>query len=367
MARDIVTTSQAVLITGSGGLIGSGLARNLLEQGRATVSGVDNDSRGRFFGREGSTAAQIRYLTRTYGDAYVHRWVDIGDKARLRTALDSLPATPSAIVHCAAQPSHDWAGAHPASDFEINAVGTLNLLDWARHNAPTATFVLLSSNKVYSSTDVNSLKICEYQSRLDVPISSEYWAGINEAFPVGRGSRSLYGTSKLAADLLVQEFGHYYGLRTVILRCGSMTGPHQSAVALHGFLAYIIRQVETKQPYHVNGYKGKQVRDNLHYSDAARAIMHVLENPPSAGSVFNLGGGRDNSCSIIEAIRTAASVTGKSPQIRFHDVPRRSDFQWWITDNSLFKTRYPSWKPTVPLKDMVEECVGHLRRKVAGN
>jgi CDP-paratose 2-epimerase len=350
------------LITGSGGLIGSGLAQDLLDRGHL-VFGVDNDSRARFFGKDGSTATQGARLYRAYRGRYSNLRVDIRDRRQLFRALDSISPAPGAIIHCAAQPSHDWAAENPAIDFGINATGTLNLLDWTRQRTPEAAFILLSSNKVYSSNDVNSIDLIDDGPRFDVPFHSEYRHGVSEQMPVGRGSRSLYGTSKLAADLLTQEFGLYYGLRTVVLRCGSMTGPHHSAVELHGFLAYIARQVSNRELYCVNGFEGKQVRDVLCYSDMVRAIALLLERPPEPASVFNLGGGRSNACSINEAIQLASKIANEQPTIHYRPEPRRADFRWWITDVSLFRSRYPEWEPRVSLSQMMEECIDHHQQE----
>jgi CDP-paratose 2-epimerase len=356
-----MSQQRVVLITGSGGLVGSGLARSLLDRGHVSVFGVDNNSRARFFGKDGSTAEQATRLYEDYKGRYCNLRVDIRERRHLFSALDSIRPRPDAIVHCAAQPSHDWAAANPSIDFQINATGTLNVLDWARENARDAIFVYMSSNKVYSSDDINSLKLKDHGSRFDVLPNSGYWQGVNERMPVGRGSRSLYGTSKLAGDLLTQEFGLYYGLRTVVLRCSSMTGPHHSAVELHGFLAYIARQVATGNPYFINGYEGKQVRDNLHYDDAVRAINLILDRPPDKVSIFNLGGGRGNSCSIKEAIKLASEITGEQPTVHYRPTPRRADFRWWITDNSAFMAHYPEWRPLVNLTQIMRECLNKHR------
>lgn len=351
---------DSIVVTGSAGLIGAALSRDLLDDGY-TVVGIDNDSRKEFFGVAGSTAGSARRISAEYPGRYRDLAVDISDKKALYEALDSTVGTdPVAMVHCAAQPSHDWAGWYPLRDFEVNALGTVYLLDWARTRAARTPFIFFSSNKVYSAEDVDAIGLAESETRFE-PLESSYRQGIDESFPLGRGSRSLYGTSKLSADLVAQEYGNYYGMPTVVLRFGSMTGAGQAAVESHGFLGHLTRQVLEGATYTVNGYAGKQVRDVLHAGDAVRAVRYLIADSWQGARVFNLGGGPENACSVLEAISIAAGLTGVEPKLDYRELPRKSDFRWWVTCNSAFMRCYPGWRPTKSVRDIVADYADDLR------
>jgi len=353
-------TDRTFVVTGSHGLIGSALVRALCLDSATSVIGVDNNGREEFFGTHGSTSPMGDRLVAELPN-YERHSVDVSDRKALWSLLTTRARQVAAIVHCAAQPSHDWAGANPCRDFDINAVGTINLLDWYRQHTPSIPFVFLSSNKVYSYQTVGSITLVEHAERFDVSRDSPFWAGLTTDLSVGVGSRCLYGTSKLAADLLAQEYAYYFGLPITILRCGSMTGPHHAAVALHGFVGYVAQQAAIGGRYEINGYSGKQVRDTLYYSDVIDAILSVIRAQPTVGPhIYNLGGGRDNACSVLECLRFAVEESGKTVDIEVLPSPRLSDFRWWITDNRPFIEAHPNWRVRVSLRQMIAEAVSHM-------
>jgi CDP-paratose 2-epimerase len=328
------------IITGSGGLIGAETVKLFADRGLDVV-GIDNDMRSRFFGAEASTYWQTELLKKTYRN-YAHIDSDIRDEATMRRTFSRYGKNIAVIVHCAAQPSHDWAAREPATDFTVNANGTLNLLEATRQYAPEATFIFLSTSKVYGDRP-NHLPFVELESRYE--LAPEHpWAehGIPEKMSIDRCLHSLFGASKVAADVLVQEYGRYFGLKTACFRGGCLTGPGHSSAQLHGFLAYLVKCAITGAPYTVLGYKGKQVRDNIHSRDLVEAFWCFFQRPAS-GEVFNIGGGRYCNCSMAEAIAIAEELTGRPLLRSYKEAPRIGDHIWWISDVRKFQQMYPEW------------------------
>jgi CDP-paratose 2-epimerase len=332
---------SVVLVTGSGGLVGSEAARHFAGVGHDIV-GVDNDMRRTFFGEEASTAWNVERLRRELGPRYRHHALDIRDRAAILDLFSAFGDDVALIVHAAAQPSHDWAAKDPFTDFDVNAGGTLNLLEATRRHAPAAVFVFCSTNKVYGDRP-NQLPLRELARRYEIEPSHTYAEGIREDMPVDACLHSLFGASKLAADVLVQEYGRYFQMSTACFRGGTLTGPGHSATELHGFLAYVMRCVMTRTPYTVYGYKGKQVRDAIHSSDLIRAFHSFFESPRVA-EVYNIGGGRLSNCSVLEAIELAEETAGKRLECSYTDRNRTGDHMWWIGDNGRFAGHYPGWR-----------------------
>jgi CDP-paratose 2-epimerase len=331
--------SEAVptaIVTGSNGLIGSEAVEFLDARGYV-VHGLDNNMRRDFFGEHGDTTWNLERL-RTVTRRFVHHELDIRDRARVASAVRE--CRPDLIVHAAAQPSHDLAARRPFDDFDVNAAGTLNLLEAARTHCPESPFVFLSTNKVYGDAP-NELPLVEHETRWDYADPSDF-DGIDEDCRVDKSMHSLFGASKLAADVLVQEYGRYFGMPTVCFRAGCLTGPYHSGAELHGFLAYLARAVVDDLPYRVYGYKAKQVRDNLHSYDVCTALMAYAHNPRSA-AVYNLGGGRDNSVSMLEAIDRFESLFGRRLDWEYVEEPRRGDHICYISDVRRFRSDYPEW------------------------
>ncbi|MBZ0271554.1 NAD-dependent epimerase/dehydratase family protein [bacterium] len=345
------------LITGASGLVGSECVVHFAGRGFA-VTGVDNNMRMDFFGAGGDTRRRGRELLATVPDyTLVER--DIRDRAK----VDDLVAAirPDLIVHAAAQPSHDLAKDRPFDDFEVNALGTLNLLEATRRHAPKAAFCFLSTNKVYGDGP-NRVPLVELETRWEYE-RDEDRAGIREDFPIDHCTHSLFGASKAAADLMVQEYGRYFGMNTVCFRGGCLTGPHHAGVELHGFLAYLVKVAATGGTYRIFGYKGKQVRDNLHALDVCRAIEAYFEAPRPA-AVYNLGGGRGNSISLLEAIEKAEDVTGKKMNTEYVETARVGDHICYISDLSRLRADYPGWDVTVGLDRIFEEIHADLTRRI---
>ena len=343
--------TKRALVTGSSGLIGSEMVAFLDSRGWR-VDGVDNNMRRSFFGPDGDTSWNLERLRATTRH-FSHHGVDIRDRERVRRLVAR--ARPELIVHCAAQPSHDLAARRPFDDFEINAVGTLNLLEAAREHAPEAPFAFMSTNKVYGDAP-NELELIELETRFDYADPALH-DGIDEGMRIDATTHSLFGASKASADLLVQEYGRYFGLPTVCLRGGCLTGPNHSAAELHGFLAYLGRAVREQLPYRVYGYKGKQVRDNIHAHDVCAAIMAFAERP-SAGAVYNLGGGRENSVSMLEAIARFEELYGRRLSWTYVDEPRRGDHVCYITNLRRFRADYPEWERQVGLDQLFAQFAG---------
>ena len=342
---------STVVITGSAGLIGSEAARHFDALGWDVV-GIDNDMRGRFFGEEASTAWMAERLIRELRH-YRHFRVDIRDREELHRIITKVASDLDLIIHTAAQPSHDWAARDPVTDFQVNATGTLNVLEGGRLHAPHATFIFTSTNKVYGDTP-NRLPLIECATRLELPPDHSWYKGIPETMSIDQSTHSLFGVSKTAADLLVQEYGRYFGISTVVFRGGCLTGPGHSSTELHGFLAYLMKCTVTGRPYTLFGYKGKQVRDNIHSADLIAAFECVARKP-RPGSVFNIGGGRDSNCSVLEAIARAEQIAGRELSVNYVDQSRVGDHMWWISDLSAFKAAYPEWKLTYTIDSILQE------------
>ena len=342
-----------VLVTGSSGLIGSECVLYFDRLGW-DVHGIDNNARREFFGEDGDTSWNLHRLLKE-APKFHHVDADIRDRDGLFRMFQDISF--DAVIHAAAQPSHDLAARRPLEDFDINAIGTLNLLEATRCYRPDATFVFLSTNKVYGTVP-NELPLVELDTRYDYA-RPEDRKGIEETCRIDRTLHSIFGGSKVAADIMVQDYGLYYGIKTVAFRCGCLTGPRHSAAELHGFLAYLIKCAVIGRKYSIYGYKGKQVRDNLHAYDVCTAIHAVLENP-RIGEVYNLGGGRDNSISILEAIQKAEMMTAQPLQWDYIPEPRIGDHICYITDLSKFRSHYPEWRITRDLDDIFQE-IGAVR------
>jgi len=344
-----------VVITGSNGLIGSEAAAFYAERG-FFVLGIDNNMRARFFGDEASTLWKRALLLREYPQ-YVHHDVDIRDREAIDAIFREYGSDIALVIHAAAQPSHDWAARDPHADFTINAHGTLTLLEATRRFCPDAPFVFTSTNKVYGDRP-NELPLLEEDTRWEIDHEHPYAKGIDESMSVDSTKHSLFGVSKTAADLLVQEYGRYFGMKTVCFRGGCLTGPNHSGVQLHGFLAYLMRCVIEDQPYTVFGYKAKQVRDNIHSYDYVSAIDHFYRDP-GIGEIYNMGGGRFCSCSILEAIALCEEIAGKRLRWTYVDTPRSGDHIWWISSTQRFAARYPDWHQRYDLRATLEEMLEH--------
>ncbi len=339
-----------LLVTGSSGLIGSEVVEYFDRSGWE-VHGVDNNMRADFFGPGGDTRWNQRRLE-SVCRRFVHHELDVRDRAGVLELVETV--RPEAIVHAAAQPSHDLAASRPFDDFDVNAVGTLNLLEAVRRHAPEAVFVHMSTNKVYGDAP-NELPLVELETRWDYA-REEDRNGIREDMRIDRSKHSIFGASKVAADVMVQEYGRYFGMKTCCLRGGCLTGPHHSGVELHGFLSYLVKVNVEGGLYRVFGYKGKQVRDNIHSHDVARFIEMFIAEPRS-GEVYNLGGGRGNSCSILEAFAKVEALTGKPMRWEYVEKNREGDHICYISDLSKMKEHYPGWEITRSLDDIFCEIV----------
>ncbi len=339
------------IVTGSGGLIGSETVRRLTAAGFDVV-GIDSDARATFFGPEASTRAVSEGLAESC-DGF--RWIDLDvrDAEGVRRVVGEAGAGLELVVHSAAQPSHDWAASDPVADFTINANGTLNLLEAVREHAPSATFAHLSTNKVYGDT-ANRLPLRELETRWELPEDHRWYGGIDTSMSIDRSTHSLFGVSKTAADLLVQEFGRYFDIPTVCLRAGCVTGPAHAGAELHGFLAYLMRCTVSGRPYTVYGHGGKQVRDNLHAADVAAAI-EAFHAAPRTAAVYNIGGGRGSSCSVLEAIEACERISGRKLDWTLSDDARIGDHIWWISDLDEFRADFPDWSPTYDIDGILRE------------
>lgn len=341
---------SVVVITGSGGLIGAEASLYFGGLG-FTVVGIDNDMRRTFFGPEASTTWMINRLKLTLGRRYRHHSIDIRNRDEIVRLLRRYRSAISLVIHTAAQPSHDWAANDPLTDFDINATGTVNLLEAARQHAPQAVFIFTSTNKVYGDTP-NSLPLVELPTRYEIEPGHRYAAGIREDMSIDHSQHSLFGSSKVAADVMVQEYGRYYGMQTVCFRGGTLSGPGHSATQLHGFLAYLLRCAMTGRDYTIFGYKGKQVRDAIHSSDLIQAF-HEYFKSPRVGEVYNIGGGRPANVSVIEAIQLSEEITGNELNWSYSAEPRRGDHIWWISDNQKFRDHFPNWRPRHSIEDIM--------------
>jgi CDP-paratose 2-epimerase len=339
------------VITGSAGLIGSEAARFFGNLGMKVV-GIDNDMRQFFFGPEASTEWNRKCLQSELPD-YDHRDVDIRDYASIKQIFEEFGQNISLIIHTAAQPSHDWAASDPFSDFSVNANGTLNLLQATRDYCPEAVFIFTSTNKVYGDLP-NALPLIEQEQRWEIDPSHRYFPGIAEDMSIDQSKHSLFGASKVAADVLVQEYGRYFGMRTVCFRGGCLTGPNHSGTKLHGFLAYLMKCTVTGQPYQVFGYQGKQVRDNIHSADLIAAFYEFYQDPEVA-AVYNIGGGRESNCSMLEAIHLCQEIADRELQYSYAEDNRIGDHIWYISNLSKFKQRYPSWSIQYNVRDILRD------------
>lgn len=327
------------LITGSAGLIGSETCRKFSAEGFDVV-GIDNDMRSCFFGPEASTAATRIRLERSLA-TYRHEHLDIRDTNGVDGLLRRLGPAVKVVIHTAAQPSHDWAARHPHTDFQVNALGTLNLLEATRRHCPEAVFIFTSTNKVYGDTP-NRLPLVELESCYEIEPSHPYYAGIDETMSTDQSKHSLFGASKLAADLLVQEYGRYFDMKTVCFRGGCLTGPAHAGTELHGFLAYLMKCTVTGFPYRVFGYKGKQVRDNIHSYDLVNAFWEFFK-APRVGEVYNIGGGRHCYCSMLQAITACEEISCRKLTWSYVKDNRIGDHIWWISSVAKFRRHYPEW------------------------
>jgi CDP-paratose 2-epimerase len=345
--------SGVALVTGSAGLIGSSSCRRLHDELGLHVVGIDNDLRAWFFG-EGASTAPVRASLEERLDRYTHLDLDIRDVDGLDRVFATYGTDIEIIVHTAAQPSHDWAARDPATDFGVNATGTLNLLERWRQHAPGASFCFTSTNKVYGDAP-NALPLVEHERRWELDPGHPFAEhGIDETFTIDQSRHSLFGASKVAADVLVQEYGNYFGLNSVAFRCGCLTGPDHAGAELHGFLAYLMRCTVEGRPYRVFGYGGKQVRDNIHAEDVVGAFL-AYHRDPRPGAVYNLGGGRHANCSMLEAIDLCEEISGRRLDWTYEDDNRIGDHIWWISDVRRFQADHPSWSYTHDLRSILEE------------
>jgi CDP-paratose 2-epimerase len=337
-----------VLITGSSGLIGSEAVRYFDRRG-ARVYGIDNNMRADFFGPGGDTTWTLRHLQETCGN-FVHQRLDIRDREAMFRAFED--TRPDLIIHCAAQPSHDLAKSRPFDDFDVNAGGTLNLLEATRQYVPDSVFILMSTNKVYGDVP-NELPLVEKETRYDYADPADY-EGIDENCRVDRCTHSLFGVSKLAGDVMTQEYGRYFGMKTAVFRGGCLTGPFHSAVALHGFLAYMVRVALRGETYNIIGYKGKQVRDQIHSEDVIRAF-EAFYHAPRPGEVYNLGGGRNNAASLLELLDRISQLNGRPISTTLDLTPRVGDHICYITNLAKLRAHFPDWDLTYDLDSIVED------------
>ncbi len=340
------------VITGSAGLIGSEAVQYFCELGFDVV-GIDNDMRQIFFGPEASTTWNRNALQYRFPNRYHHENADIRDQATIERLFKTYGSSIKLIIHTAAQPSHDWAARDPLTDFTVNANGTLILLEAARQFCPEAVFIFTSTNKVYGDTP-NTLPLVEQETRWEIDPVQPFFKGIDETMSIDASKHSLFGASKVAADILVQEYGRYFDMKTAVFRGGCLTGPNHSGTALHGFLAYLMKCVCTGKPYTVYGYKGKQVRDNIHSSDLVSAFYHVF-NAPRLGEVYNIGGSRYSNCSMMEAISLCEKISGEKLNWTYTEANRSGDHIWYISDIGKFQSHYPEWQQQYNLPQLLED------------
>lgn len=329
------------LVTGSAGLIGSEATAYFADLGFDVV-GIDNDMRRTFFGDDASTRWNLERLQQRLGRRYRHVDADIRDAVAMEALFAEYAGDVQLVIHAAAQPSHDWAARDPMTDFTVNANGTLVLLEACRKHSPGAVFIFTSTNKVYGDRP-NHLPLVEREERWEIEDGHPYAGGIPETMPIDQCLHSLFGASKVAADVVVQEYGRYFGLKTGVFRGGCLTGPNHSGTQLHGFLAYLMRCTVSGEPYTVFGYKGKQVRDNIHSTDLIRAF-HEFYNAPRPGEVYNIGGGRQVNCSMLEAIDLCQRIAGCELDWRYDERNRIGDHIWYVSDLGKFKAHYPDWR-----------------------
>jgi CDP-paratose 2-epimerase len=348
---------KKLLVTGSSGLIGSEIVRHFDQLGYKVI-GVDNNMRADFFGPNGDTRWNQQHLIKTCKN-FTHYELDIRDRAGVLQMMHEIK--PDYIAHTAAQPSHDLAASRPFDDYDVNAVGTMNLLEATRLYCSESPFAHMSTNKVYGDAP-NYLNLVELETRWEFA-DKYYYDGIKESFSIDQSKHSIFGASKVASDVMVQEYGRYFGMNTCALRGGCLTGPNHSGVELHGFLSYLVKVNLSGGTYKIFGYKGKQVRDNIHSYDVARFIEEFF-NKPRQGEVYNIGGGRANSTSIIEAFSTVESISGKKMNYEYFDQNRQGDHMCYISDLSKMKEHYPNWNITKSLRQTLIEIVESWEKRL---
>jgi CDP-paratose 2-epimerase len=345
-----------VIVTGSGGLIGSESVRYFIQAGYEAI-GLENDMRAQFFGPDASTVHTTEALLERYPAEFRSLELDIRYADGVERVFAEHASEIELVIHTAAQPSHDWAASDPQTDFAVNANGTLNLLEATRKHAPGATFVFCSTNKVYGDLP-NELPLVELPQRLELPEDHRYYRGIDTTMSIDSSTHSLFGVSKAAADLLVQEYGRYFDMPTVCIRGGCLTGPQHAGTQLHGFLSYLMRCTMTGEPYTVFGYGGKQVRDNIHAADLVTAF-EAFHRAPKAGAVYNIGGGRQSNCSMLEAIDLCQQIAGQELNWTLSEDNRIGDHRWWISDLESFKHDHPDWDLTYDVRDILTQIQDH--------
>jgi CDP-paratose 2-epimerase len=342
---------KIVLITGSLGLIGNTCALEFLKNGYKVI-GIDNDSRKSYFGNDASVISNLDLL-KTYNN-YEHYSYDITSSQDIENLVKKYNKDIYSVIHCAAQPSHDWSYKNPLLDFNVNAFATLLLINSVYKYSPDAFFVYMSTNKVYGDNP-NKLELVELEKRYEH--NGEYFNGIHEKFNIDDCTHSIFGVNKLYSDLIVQEYGKNLGIKSCVLRCGCLTGPTHKGAELHGFLSYLSKCIKNKNHYKIYGYKGKQVRDNIHSYDVWNCINHIINGKEIYGEIFNLGGGRGNSISVLEAIDTLEIMTGNKSDISFEKNNRTGDHIWYITNNKKLSEMYPDWKLTYDLNKIFLELI----------
>ena len=344
--------SKVAIVTGSSGLIGSQVVRQMYEQFDRVI-GIDNDMRSYYFGEDASTKWNEIGLTREVTN-FESRSIDIRDKDSVDQVFDEFGTNIHLVVHTAAQPSHDWAAREPHTDFAVNATGTLNLLESTRTKSPEAVFIFTSTNKVYGDRP-NSFSLVEQDTRWALKPGTPYAEhGFDETLSIDQSKHSLFGASKVAADIMVQEYGRYFDLKTGVFRGGCLTGAHHSGAMLHGFLNYLMKCTLTGRPYTIFGYKGKQVRDNIHARDLVSMFQHFYSNP-RPGEVYNAGGSTYANVSMLEAIELCQEISGKTLSHTYSDDPRAGDHIWYISDVRKFESHYPEWTLTMGIRETLEE------------
>lgn len=342
---------SVAIVAGSGGLVGSEAVRRLAGAGHDVV-GIENDMRAHFFGPAASTAAVTQELLGALPEFH-HAELDIRDRDGISRLFGRHSGEIAVVVHAAAQPSHDWAAGDPQTDFTVNANGTLNLLEAARAHATEAPFVFCSTNKVYGDLP-NRLPFEQKPTRFELPSSHKYFNGIDTSMSIDTSTHSLFGVSKTSADLMVQEYGRYFGMPTVCFRAGCITGPQHAGAELHGFLAYLMKCVATETQYTIHGYGGKQVRDNIHCADLVAAFEAFIDSPREA-AVYNIGGGRAANVSMLEAIDACERIAGRELDWQLAGEARIGDHRWWISDLSEFEADHPGWRPRYGIEQMLRE------------
>lgn len=347
---------KTALITGSTGLIGAEAVRFFIEKDFKVI-GIDNNMRAYFFGKEASTKSVRQLLEQNFKDKYTHYSIDIRDRQKIKDIFEHHQF--NVIIHAAAQPSHDWAAREPFTDFDINAVGTLNLLENFRQFCPEAIFIFTSTNKVYGDRP-NILPLVELEMRWELPEDNRFYNGIDECMSIDNSLHSLFGASKVAADVLVQEYGKYFDLKTVSFRGGCLTGPLHKGAELHGFLAYLAKCIATGKKYTIYGYKGKQVRDNIHSYDLVNAFWHFYKNPRK-GEVYNIGGSRYSNISMKEAINYFEKLLNKKADIKYIEQNRKGDHVWYISNVDKFKSHYPDWEYKYDIYKIMDEICAKVK------